>query len=366
LELRDTSSPAATTALNALLSTISELNKPLKIAPGDAAANAPVVQGFASAVFDAADAEDRGRGSDRGTARAFYAAVCFFEVCGYFGELPAALAERLAYARWKVADISKAVREGRVPRKGGPADWQRDAHAAAAAGGVSGAGGAVAAAPAGGRPDDDARRGGDGAHSADGSSSDGGGRGGSSDGRRRPLSPPPPPADAFPSARAGGGGGGQELYPSANGGGSGGRGGGGGGGGGYGSGYGGAPPPLPPRRPPPPPPQADPPPPQSSTGGDGDGSDAEEFPSAPPLPLYESLAHTSLGDGFPRQPPPPPAARLPSVAEDAPAATDLPAAPVMGAAQKLAKNAASALDFQDVATARRALAEALALLGGPL
>ncbi|OSX77888.1 hypothetical protein BU14_0129s0004 [Porphyra umbilicalis] len=160
LELRDTSSPAATTALNALLSTISELNKPLKIAPGDAAANAPVVQGFASAVFDAADAEDRGRGSDRGTARAFYAAVCFFEVCGYFGELPAALAERLAYARWKVADISKAVREGRVPRKGGPADWQRDARAAAAAGGASGAGGAVAAAPAGVRPDDDARRGG--------------------------------------------------------------------------------------------------------------------------------------------------------------------------------------------------------------
>lgn len=126
LELREPSSKPATAALTALLDTISALNKTLHISPADAAANAPVVQDFASAVFDAADAEDRDRGSDRGTARAFYAAVCFFEVCGYFGPLPTPLAERLAYARWKVADISKAVREGRVPRKGGPADWQRE------------------------------------------------------------------------------------------------------------------------------------------------------------------------------------------------------------------------------------------------
>ena len=42
------------------------------------------------------------------------------QILRQFGELPADLAERQRYAAWKVADIRKALREGRTPTAGNP------------------------------------------------------------------------------------------------------------------------------------------------------------------------------------------------------------------------------------------------------
>ena len=42
------------------------------------------------------------------------------QILRQFGELPPDLAEKQRYAAWKVADIRKALREGRSPTPGNP------------------------------------------------------------------------------------------------------------------------------------------------------------------------------------------------------------------------------------------------------
>ncbi len=44
------------------------------------------------------------------------------QILAQFGELAIDIAEKQRYAAWKAADINKAVREGRAPTPGGPAD----------------------------------------------------------------------------------------------------------------------------------------------------------------------------------------------------------------------------------------------------
>lgn len=79
-----------------------------------------IVSSFALSVFERADNEDREGRATKTTAHTFYAAMCFFEVCQNFGELRPDLEERLRYAKWKAADIFKAIREGRAPTPGAP------------------------------------------------------------------------------------------------------------------------------------------------------------------------------------------------------------------------------------------------------
>ncbi|KAJ8598093.1 hypothetical protein CTAYLR_005570 [Chrysophaeum taylorii] len=81
-----------------------------------------IVYKFASDVFDRADAEDRGGRATKSTARTFYAASIFFDTLKQFGDRGHEVDEKCRYAKWKAADILKALKEGRAPSSGGPAD----------------------------------------------------------------------------------------------------------------------------------------------------------------------------------------------------------------------------------------------------
>jgi len=75
---------------------------------------------FALSVFQMADDEDLSGNADKSTAKRFYAASTFLEVCGVFGELPSDLLEKRRYAMKKTSLIQKALREGRTPEPGIP------------------------------------------------------------------------------------------------------------------------------------------------------------------------------------------------------------------------------------------------------
>ncbi|OSC99459.1 DUF605-domain-containing protein [Trametes coccinea BRFM310] len=89
----------------------------------DEPASAAYVENFALRVFAAADNEDRKGSATRNTARKFLAAANFLELLRVFEsdkagiDLPS-IEEKIKYAKWKAADISKALREGRQPTPG--------------------------------------------------------------------------------------------------------------------------------------------------------------------------------------------------------------------------------------------------------
>merc|ERR1712110_981795 len=55
----------------------------------------------------------------------FYAATIFYNTLRQFGELDEEVQERLKYAKWKAADITLALKEGRTPLPG-PAMQEED------------------------------------------------------------------------------------------------------------------------------------------------------------------------------------------------------------------------------------------------
>ncbi|KAF7799279.1 hypothetical protein EIP86_010511 [Pleurotus ostreatoroseus] len=93
----------------------------------DDAASAAYVENFALRVFSAADNEDRRGNANRGTAKKFLAAANFLEVLSTFESASSSpeatttinVSEKIRYAKWKAADIAKAIREGRKPTPGG-------------------------------------------------------------------------------------------------------------------------------------------------------------------------------------------------------------------------------------------------------
>ncbi|PWN53156.1 DUF605-domain-containing protein [Violaceomyces palustris] len=84
----------------------------------DDAASCAYVENFALKVFVGADNEDRAAKATKATARKFIAASNFIELLKVFGQLEPEMAEKLKYAKWKAADIAKALREGRTPVPG--------------------------------------------------------------------------------------------------------------------------------------------------------------------------------------------------------------------------------------------------------
>lgn len=80
-------------------------------------ASSAYVENFALKVFASADDEDRRGAATRKTAKKFLAAATFFEVLNVFEDHGPREAheEKVRYARWRAADISKALREGRQP-----------------------------------------------------------------------------------------------------------------------------------------------------------------------------------------------------------------------------------------------------------
>lgn len=95
-----------------------------EIGPSDAidieAASAAYVENFALRVFNLADNEDRKGQSTRSTAKKFLAAAHFLDVLKTFpkSEVSDTNEEKIRYAKWKAADIAKAYREGRKPTPG--------------------------------------------------------------------------------------------------------------------------------------------------------------------------------------------------------------------------------------------------------
>lgn len=75
---------------------------------------------FAMDVFAKADQEDRAELADANTARTFYAAGIFFDVLNQFGTMDTEINMKRKYAKWKSADILKAIKEGRPVVPGGP------------------------------------------------------------------------------------------------------------------------------------------------------------------------------------------------------------------------------------------------------
>lgn len=71
------------------------------------------VENFALRIFDGADQEDLKGNSTKSTASRFLAAACFLEVLTSLTNQPEAdILEKIKYAKWKAASIVKAVREG--------------------------------------------------------------------------------------------------------------------------------------------------------------------------------------------------------------------------------------------------------------
>ena len=105
------------------------------------------VEGFAVGVFARADKADRAGVADLNTAKAFYAASVFLEVCTQFGELDEDLAAKQKYAAWKASDIRKALKRGDKPAPGGPNERPPQEGAAGARAAAAGGEGPVAAAP---------------------------------------------------------------------------------------------------------------------------------------------------------------------------------------------------------------------------
>ncbi|KAJ1739784.1 hypothetical protein LPJ68_004370 [Coemansia sp. RSA 1086] len=70
---------------------------------------------FALRIFAKADTEDREGRASKATARNFIVSSQFMQVLNGFGELPEDVAEKIKYAKWRAAEILKAMREGRRP-----------------------------------------------------------------------------------------------------------------------------------------------------------------------------------------------------------------------------------------------------------
>ncbi|PXF41654.1 hypothetical protein BWQ96_08665 [Gracilariopsis chorda] len=123
IELRDTSDNKANNFVTNLL----EKCEAEKTAIGyDDGSHRGQVEEFALEQFYKADEQDRAGNATRATATTFYASMCFLEVCSVFGSLPADLEEKLRYAKWKAADIIKALREGRKPEPGAPGEAESE------------------------------------------------------------------------------------------------------------------------------------------------------------------------------------------------------------------------------------------------
>ncbi|KAF8445600.1 Vta1 like-domain-containing protein [Boletus edulis BED1] len=84
-------------------------------------------ENFALKVFQTADDEDRAGNATKSIAKKFLVAANFFEVLRVFPktDVSESSESKLKYAKWKAADIAKALREGRRPTPG-PAGSQLD------------------------------------------------------------------------------------------------------------------------------------------------------------------------------------------------------------------------------------------------
>lgn len=87
-----------------------------------------LVKGFADQVFGVADDTDREGNASMETSHAFMTALCVFEAMESFPDLyeTSEVQHKIKYSRWKAVEISKAIKEGRVPVPGGAEEKVED------------------------------------------------------------------------------------------------------------------------------------------------------------------------------------------------------------------------------------------------
>lgn len=81
-------------------------------------------EGFLTMLFCQIDTEDRQQGSGGPTAKKFRNCAKLIEAWGVIGPLSPAWEDKRKYCIWKAADIVKAIKERRAPRRGGPNEEQ--------------------------------------------------------------------------------------------------------------------------------------------------------------------------------------------------------------------------------------------------
>ncbi|GJQ12317.1 hypothetical protein GpartN1_g4716.t1 [Galdieria partita] len=116
LKLRDKKDPDASKFMKGLIEKCEQDKAKL----GDTTRLKEHLQEFAFKVFLRADTEDRNGNATRTTVRTFYAAFCFLEVLNSLGEPSDDIKQKMKYCKFKVADISRCLREGIKPIPGPP------------------------------------------------------------------------------------------------------------------------------------------------------------------------------------------------------------------------------------------------------
>ncbi|KAK4523463.1 hypothetical protein GAYE_PCTG60G1359 [Galdieria yellowstonensis] len=117
LKLRDKKDPEAAKFMKGLIEKCEQDKEKL----GDTSLLKQHVEEFAWKVFFRADTEDRSGNATRTTVRTFYAALCFLEVLNSLQEEPSEdIKQKIKYCKFKVADISRCLREGIRPVPGPP------------------------------------------------------------------------------------------------------------------------------------------------------------------------------------------------------------------------------------------------------
>uniref|UniRef100_A0A7S0NUH5 Vta1/callose synthase N-terminal domain-containing protein n=1 Tax=Calcidiscus leptoporus TaxID=127549 RepID=A0A7S0NUH5_9EUKA len=92
------------------------------------------IENFGQELFMRADDADRAGRSNLNTGKAFLAAANVLETCKQFGDLPADLAEKVKYAKFRFVEIAKATKEGRAaapPRGTEPSEPSEPSRASA-------------------------------------------------------------------------------------------------------------------------------------------------------------------------------------------------------------------------------------------
>ncbi|KND01035.1 uncharacterized protein SPPG_04128 [Spizellomyces punctatus DAOM BR117] len=110
-----------------LLGLMDELEQDRKNISGNEAVTNDVVgyahiENFALRIFTNADNEDRQGRASKKTAKTFLASSIFLELLKVFGEIDTEVQDKIRYAKFKAADIIKALREGRTPTPGMPGE----------------------------------------------------------------------------------------------------------------------------------------------------------------------------------------------------------------------------------------------------
>ncbi|XXQ32972.1 Vta1/callose synthase N-terminal domain-containing protein [Plasmodiophora brassicae] len=112
---KDQRDAAATAYINSMFDALEKTKATLTL---DAERDKQTIEAFAAQVFDYADKADRAGNANKNTVFGFQASSVIFETLQYFGPLDPEVEERIRYAKWKAADIAKALKNGVKPTPG--------------------------------------------------------------------------------------------------------------------------------------------------------------------------------------------------------------------------------------------------------